>query len=224
MSPKSKPTAFPKTIFKTAMVFFFVFGHGAGCRFDSEGLVSNGPDGHVYDATADRELQDSQTDAPVVCVEDTVRCASSPSRVERCTDEQWVLDETCEFGCASDPVPHCGTPVFQCGAENSMLDTNSGSFIPGTGEPVVIDTEAITMTGENVPTTLNGIVLENGDGLPEVLVLTFESVQILEGVECYHAVFLPKTGTLSTEELAPSVSAIIIRKIFRRAQGSPNSR
>lgn len=185
MSPKIKPTAFPKTILKIAMVFIlvFVFGHGSGCHFDSGGLVSKGPDGNLYDAVADRDPQDSQTDAPVGCVEDTVRCASSPSRVERCTDEQWVLDETCDFGCASNPVPHCGTPVFQCGAENSMLDTNSGSFIPGAGQPVVIDTDAITVTGENVPTNLNGIVLENESNLPEILVLTFESVQILAGVQ-----------------------------------------
>lgn len=144
-------------------------------------LPEAGVDASPIDAGVDASKVDAQQPVDAGgCVENTLRCRSG--HVEVCDGGSFVTQEDCEFGCVSEPSPHCGSPVFSNEVALEDVEAGVNDFAPGAGD-TLIDTDTGTITGPGAPPVGSypyRLISRDSLGLPPLLVLSFEEVDIGE--------------------------------------------
>ena len=177
-------TSAPKRAYIPVLVLAAVTLSYAGCGRD-ENLMEPYPDGGTDAQEPEASVDALPPDGPPtdtwVCTEGTLRCRNA--QVQICSNGEFVTQEICEFGCISSPEPHCGKPVFSNGITMEDMEAGTTPFSPGVGN-TVIDTDNISITGPDAPPDGSyeyRIVDRASQGLPHLLILSFQEISIPEG-------------------------------------------
>jgi hypothetical protein len=200
---KTKPKLLLARLLGCVVVLASAAVGSGGCGRHSDPAASQDGaakhDGGLVDGKMDSTVTPDAAEPDAAgCIEGALRCNGYV--LEVCVSGAFETQAECDFGCASSPTPHCGSPLFSNGVLLEDVDS-AGSSLELQPGVVTIDTDSGAITGPGSPppgTYYFRLIERESLGLDPILLFAFDRVDIPEG--CWVQVTGSRVLALSASE------------------------